>query len=142
MSRLNHPLVYLTLGALFGFLLSRAGATQPELIARLFLFEDLHLLWVIASAIVVALIGIRIMQRLRVRGLNSGEVIRYTGKPLVKGLMLGALLFGMGWGLSGVCPGTATTALGEGKLFALFPLAGIFVGTWAYGWWQSRRSAS
>ncbi len=136
-------LLFLALGALFGVLLSRAGATQPELIARLFLFEDLHLLWVIASAIAVGAAGIALMRRIRLRALGQDSPIRFEGKPYARPLIAGSLLFGLGWGLTGGCPGTVLTMLGEGKLYVIPVIAGMLAGTWLFGWWSSRsRQAS
>jgi uncharacterized membrane protein YedE/YeeE len=135
---MGQKLLFLALGALFGFLLSRAGATEPELIARLFLFQDLHLLWVIVSAIVVGALGIALMRRIGLRAVGKGEPIVFEGKPYVRTLVPGSLLFGIGWGLTGGCPGTVLTMLGEGKLFVLPVIAGLLAGTWLYGLWHSR----
>lgn len=57
------------------------------------------------------------------------------------GLLLGAALFGIGWGISGVCPGPAIAGLGAGNYPLLWSLAGLFAGAWAQGWWASRKEA-
>lgn len=124
---------FLLLGTVFGFLLSRAGATTFDFYAQLFLFTDLQLLWVIATAGVVGIVGTALFKRLRVRAWADGQPLAFEGKPMRKTLVLGALLFGVGWGLSGACPGTAPVMLGEGKLLAGFTLAGILLGTYLYG---------
>lgn len=129
---------FLFMGALFGFLLSRAGATTYDFYAKLFLFEDLQLMWVIASAAGVGVVGIAAMKRFRVRVLVTGEPIEFEPKPMHKGLVPGSLMFGAGWGLAGACPGTVLAMAGEGKLTALFTIAGILLGTWIYGWQHSR----
>jgi uncharacterized membrane protein YedE/YeeE len=54
-------------------------------------------------------------------------------RPILKGTLLGGVLFGVGWALSGACPGVAVMQLGEGKLYALFILGGIVLGNWLYG---------
>lgn len=135
---MGQKLLFLGLGALFGFLLSRAGATEPELIARLFLFEDLHLLWVIVAAIAVGAVGLALMRRFKVCALGQTTPLRLEGKPYVATLIPGSLLFGLGWGLTGGCPGTVLAMLGEGKLYALPILAGLVLGTWLYGRLQGR----
>lgn len=135
---MGQRLLFLGLGALFGFLLSRAGATEPELIARLFLFEDLHLLWVIVAAIGVGAVGLALMRRFKVCALGQATPLRLEGKPYVATLIPGGLLFGLGWGLTGSCPGTVLAMLGEGKLYALPILAGLVFGTWLYGRLQGR----
>lgn len=124
---------FLLLGTVFGFLLSRAGATTFDFYAQLFLFEDLQLLWVIATAGVVGIIGTSALKRFRARAWADRQPLSFQGKPMRKTLVLGALLFGIGWGVSGACPGTAPAMLGEGKMLAGFTLLGILLGTYLYG---------
>lgn len=130
---------FLLFGAIFGFLLSRAGATTFDFYAKLFLFEDLQLLWVIATAATVGALGVFLLKRLRARA-PDGQALVYDGKPMRRGLVLGALLFGVGWGMSGSCPGTAPAMLGEGKLLAGFTILGILLGTYLYGRFHARET--
>ena len=123
---------FLLFGAAFGFLLSRAGATTFDFYAKLFLLQDFQLLWVIATAAVVGAAGVFLLKHFRARALD-GQPLSYDGKPMRRGLVVGALLFGIGWGLSGSCPGTAPAMLGEGKLLAGFTILGILFGTYLYG---------
>ncbi|MBI3547052.1 MAG: YeeE/YedE family protein [Gammaproteobacteria bacterium] len=125
--------IFLFFGILFGFLLSRGGATTFDMHARLFLFENFQLLWVIASAVSVGIIGVLILKWLRARALLLDIPLQFEGKAMRRYLAPGALLFGVGWGLTGSCPGTAPVMLGEGKLATLFTLGGIFLGTYVYG---------
>ena len=128
-----HPAVFLPFGALFGFVLSRAGATTYDYYAGLFLFSDLQLLWVIAAGAATGAVGIAVMKKLKTRALLTGDEISFAGKPFRKALIPGSLLLGLGWGLAGACPGTVLAMLGEGKLNALFTIGGILLGTWIYG---------
>lgn len=129
--------LFLPLGIAFGFILSRAGATTYDFYAKLFLFQDMQLLWVIAAAAIVGALGVALLKRAKARTLVGDQPISYQGKPYKKGLVPGSLIFGAGWGLAGACPGTALAMLGEGKLGALFTIAGILFGTWLYGALQS-----
>jgi uncharacterized membrane protein YedE/YeeE len=124
---------YVVLGLLFGFVLSRAGATRFDAIQQMFLLEDLHLVGVILVAIAATAIGYLLFRRgtLRVR---SGEPASLEPKPMQRGLLLGGLLFGAGWAISGACPGTALAQLGEGTISGAITLAGILLGTRARGW--------
>ena len=126
-------LLFLFFGMLFGFLLSRAGATNFDFHAQLFLFENLQLLWVIASAVIAGMAGVFIMKRLQVRSLMGKQLLSFEGKAMRPHLVSGALLLGIGWGLSGSCPGTAPVMLGEGKFAAVFTILGIVAGTYLYG---------
>lgn len=127
---------FLIFGGVFGFLLSRAGATTFDFYAQLFLFADLQLLWVIATAGAVGAAGTLLLKRFRAQGWVDRQPLSFEGKPMRKTLVVGALLFGVGWGLSGACPGTAPAMLGEGKLLAGFTILGILLGTYIYGRWH------
>lgn len=129
---------FVLFGALFGFLLSRAGATTYDYYVSLFVFTDLQLLWVIAAAAGIGAVGIGVMKALKVKALATGKPIEFTPKPWKSELVPGALLLGVGWGLAGACPGTVLAMLGEGKLPAIVTIAGVLVGTWLYGALQSR----
>ena len=132
-------IIYLLLGTLFGFALSRAGATTYEFYAGLFLFKNFQLLKVIGTAVVVGMMGFALVRRFKPRSLLQKEPITITPKPNKKTLIPGSLIFGMGWGLAGACPGTALVMLGEGKLGVLFTLTGLILGTYSYGVWESRK---
>lgn len=132
-------LVYLLFGCAFGFLLSRAGGTSQDFYAQLFLFENLQLLWVIASAVTVGILGIALMRTLYPYALIDKTPLRFEGKPMRKGIVAGSLLFGVGWGLTGTCPGSAPAMLGEGKVMAMFAICGIVIGTYLYGRLASAR---
>lgn len=126
------------LGALFGFLMSRAGATTYDFHAKMFLFQDFQLMEVIGVAVLIGMAGIWWMQSRHMLSL-SGDPIQFPRKPWNDTLVLGAFLFGIGWAMTASCPGTVPAMLGEGKLPAVFVLLGIVLGTFAYGVLQDAR---
>ncbi len=123
------PVVFLSAGALFGFLLSQARATDYAAIHGMFKLTDLHLFGVIGVAIATAAAGLALLRRGASTALN-GERINVSPKPYHKAVFAGGLVFGVGWALSGACPGTALAQLGEGKLYALATVSGVVLGTW------------
>jgi hypothetical protein len=124
---------FLLFGALFGFLLSRAGATTYDYYAKLFLFEDFQLMIVMAAAAAVGAVGVALMKHFGVEAVATRAPIAFKPKPWTRGLIAGSLLFGVGWGLAGACPGTVLAMLGEGKLMAAFSIVGIVLGTYLHG---------
>ncbi len=107
------------LGLAFGFILVRAGATDPDAIAGMFLFTDLHLVGVIGTAIVVAGIGFHLLRRRAAHDPPLAQAL--APKPYKPGLIAGSL--------TGTCPGTGLAMIGEGRLMGLFTVAGIVAGT-------------
>ena len=118
--------VYLALGTLFGFVLSRSGAADYDFIQAMFLFTNSQLYGIIGTAVVLTAPGLWLLQR-RGRTL-SGRQISVETKPMHRGTIVGGLLFGIGWSIAGMCPGPILVNIGEGKLYAIAALAGALTG--------------
>ncbi len=127
----------LLMGALFGFLMSRAGATTFDYHAKMFLFIDFQLMQVIGTAVVVSMAGVFLLKKYQVNSITTGMPVDFVKKPYQQGLVAGAFLFGIGWAMTAACPGTVPAMLGEGKISALFTLFGLLLGTMAFGVLQS-----
>jgi hypothetical protein len=127
----RHPLVFVLFGAAFGWILSRSGAADYDFIQRMFLFEDVQLFGILGTAVGLAIVGLWLLRR---RGTTLlGERLALAPKPAHAGNMLGGLLFGVGWSMTGMCPGPILVNLGEGKLYALPALAGALAGAALFG---------
>ena len=124
---------FLFFGMIFGFTLSRVGASEYDLIYYMFTAENLKLAAVIGSAIVVGFIGMQLLKFLGNRTV-SGDMMQVKKRPLSWLNALGGIIFGIGWGMSGACPGTILAQVGEGKILGLYTLAGILVGTYIYAY--------
>ena len=120
-------LFYLAFGVAFGFVLSQSGATDYQVVQEMFLFRDVQLYGIIGTAVCVIAPGLWWLKR-KGRTL-SGAPITVTPKPRHRGNAIGGLVFGVGWSLTGMCPGPVLVNLGEGKLYAIAAFAGVLVGT-------------
>jgi uncharacterized membrane protein YedE/YeeE len=125
-------------GVAFGFVLSRVGATSYDSISKMFLLEDMRLAGVMVVAIGLSALGFTLVRRLKLTTVR-GAPITLAPKPFTPGLALGALLFGVGWSLSGSCPGTALAQLGEGRFAAVATVSGILVASYLVEKLGSRR---
>ena len=130
---------FLAFGLVFGFALSRVGASNFDLIYGMFTGIDLTLAGVMGVAIVVGWIGMRILQLTRSAALNR-ETIAVKSKSLGSWSLAGALLFGLGWGMSGACPGTVLAQVGEGKGLGILTFFGMIFGTYIYALLKESRS--
>jgi uncharacterized membrane protein YedE/YeeE len=119
--------VQLGLGALFGAALGRSGAADFDAMVRMFRFEEAHLFLVAIVTTSSAAIGLFALLRSR-----FGEGVRAVARQIHPGSVPGGVLFGVGWGLSGSCPGTVLVQLGSGHLIAGLTLAGILLGNWLF----------
>ncbi len=125
-------------GILFGFGLAWSTMIRPEVVLSFLRFQDFGLLLVLGGAVVVTALVYFIAPRLMRRPLFEPAFGRHPSE-LNAGTLGGAALFGIGWGLAGVCPGPAIAGLGAGNWPLLLSVAGMFAGAWVHGWLQSRR---
>ena len=124
-------LLYLLFGTAFGFVLSRSGAADYDYVQGMFLFEKFQLYGIIGTAVAVTAPGLWLLKR---RGRTAfGEPLTVKPKPRHPGNVLGGVLFGAGWAITGMCPGPILVNIGEGKLYALGALAGVLCGTTLFG---------
>jgi uncharacterized membrane protein YedE/YeeE len=123
--------IYLILGIVFGFILSRSGAADYDFIQGMFLFTEFQLYGIIAVAVLVTAPGIWLIKR---RGHTIfGQRLAIETKPFHRGNVAGGILFGIGWSIAGMCPGAMLVNIGEGKLYAIAALAGALVGAGVLG---------
>jgi len=123
--------VYVVLGTIFGFILSRSGAADYNFIQGMFLFTNLQLYGIIGVAVVVGAAGVFLIKQ---RGRTLlGRTIEIELKPLHRGNITGGVLFGIGWSLAGMCPGPILVNIGEGKIYAFAAFAGALAGAGVFG---------
>jgi uncharacterized membrane protein YedE/YeeE len=120
------PLVYLAFGIAFGFVLSRSGATDYNVVQQMFLLQSFQLYGIIGVAVAVTAPGLWLLRRLGRTA--TGARLEVKPKPRHPGNLVGGAIFGIGWSLTGMCPGPIFVNVGEGKLYALGALAGALTG--------------
>jgi uncharacterized membrane protein YedE/YeeE len=122
----------LVIGSVFGVALSWTGMASPEVIRGALLFEDPYLFLMFGSAVATAFVGLRVLRALRARALLTGDEVEWSVDKPRRRNVSGSVLFGVGWALSGACPGPVATQLGQGVAWSLFTIAGIVIGIVLY----------
>ncbi len=128
---------YLLAGTYFGIVLIKGEVADWFRIQEMFRLESFHMYGVIGSAIAVAMAGIWILRRMEARA-SSGERIAVKARSADKGQLIGGLMFGFGWALTGACPGPLFAEAGAGYGIILVAIASAFAGTWLYARLQAR----
>lgn len=124
-------ILYVLLGTAFGFVLSRSGAADYDMVQGMFLFERFQLYGIIGVAVVITAAGLLVIRK---RGRTAfGSPVAFEEKSLHRGSAIGGLLFGIGWSIAGMCPGPILVNIGEGKIYAFAALAGALVGAGVFG---------
>jgi uncharacterized membrane protein YedE/YeeE len=135
-SELQHPwwynLKYAAWGIVFGIAFTKAEVVSWFRIQEMFRFESFHMYGIIGSAVVVGLLGVQLIKRLKARTIH-GEPIVIPNKTFNKGQIYGGLIFGVGWALTGACPGPLFAQIGMGFSVVAVTLLSAVAGTWVYG---------
>src|ERR1700704_5755523 len=132
-------LPYFVLGGAFGFVLVEAEVVSWFRIQEMFRFESFHMYGIIGSAVIVAAVSLEAIKRLELRD-AAGGAIAPPPKTLGNGVryIVGGTLFGVGWALTGACPGPLVALVGAGVPVMLVTIASALAGTWTYGYLRPR----
>lgn len=126
-------------GALFGFGLALSGMVSPEVVLSFLLGQDFGLMLVMGGAVMVTLLVYQLAPRKLAQPLLGGSFGEREAQ-MDRDTLVGAVIFGMGWGMSGVCPGPAIASLGVGNTEVLWALVGVCAGAYLQGWSADRHS--
>lgn len=127
-------LTYFLLGVVFGVVLTKSEVLSWFRIQEMFRFQSPRMYEIIVSAIVTAAISVAVIKRLGLRTLD-GEPIAIPPKTLGHGIRyaVGGTIFGLGWALTGACPGPLFALVGNGVTVMLAAIVSALAGTWLYG---------
>jgi uncharacterized protein len=125
-------LKYLLVGIGFGIVFVKAEIISWFRIQEMFRFQSFHMYGVIGSAVVVGAISIWLIRRFGIKTMQ-GEEISIHPKKFNKGQIIGGLMFGFGWAMTGACPGPLFALIGTGATAIIAVLLSAIAGTWFYG---------
>lgn len=135
-SHINHPwwynFKYLAVGILFGVIFIKAEIISWFRIQEMFRFQSFHMYGVIGSAVMVGLISVLIIKKFNIKTIY-GEEVEFHPKAFNKGNIIGGLMFGFGWAITGACPGPLFAQIGSGSTVIILTLLSAIAGTWTYG---------
>lgn len=124
---------YLLLGVVFGVTLSKSEIVSWYRIYEMFRFQSFHMYGVIGSAVVSGIIIVQIIKRFGMKSVDGRPIIIPPKPVSVAKYLIGGSIFGMGWALTGACPGPMFILLGNGiSVFGVVVISAL-VGTYSYG---------
>ena len=127
-------LPYFLVGSVFGFVMVEAEVVSWFRIQEMFRFDAFHMYGIIGTAVLTAAISLLTIKRLGLLG-PDGEPLGFAPKVLGTGVryLAGGTVFGLGWALTGACPGPLVALVGAGTPVMLVAFASALGGTWTYG---------
>lgn len=128
---------YLLVGIFFGLVLTKGEAISWYRIQEMFRFESFHMFGIFMTAVPTGAISLYLLTKFKVKTLE-GETIEWPKKEFHPGIIIGGLIFGFGWALTGACPGPLYAQIGAGSIVTIVTLLAALLGTWTFGRIQSR----
>jgi uncharacterized protein len=128
---------YLIVGVLFGIVFVKAEIISWFRIQEMFRLQSFFMYGVIGTAVVVGMLSIFLIKRFKVKTF-SGQPITFENKVFSKGQIIGGFIFGIGWAITGACPGPLFAQIGSGFLVVGMTFISALAGTWVYGLLQKK----
>lgn len=127
----------LLVGAYLGVLFTKSEVARWERIHDMFLFREARMYLIISVAIAVAMVSMLIIKRFGITSID-GKPIKYEPKAYHTGVIIGGMMFGAGWAITGACPGPIYAQIGGGEWMAILTLAGAILGMFTYAAFKPR----
>jgi uncharacterized membrane protein YedE/YeeE len=128
---------YLSVGIIFGIVFVKAEIVSWFRIQEMFRLQSFHMYGVIGTAVLVGVLSVWLIKRFNIKTIH-GEKIEFHPKTFNKGQVYGGLLFGLGWAVTGACPGPLFAQVGTGAFVILVVILSAIAGTWTYGYFRER----
>ncbi len=128
---------YTIVGILFGIVFVKAEIISWYRIQEMFRLHSFHMYGVIGSAIAVGMLSIFIIKKFNIKTLK-GDAIVFSPKKFDMGKIYGGLLFGLGWAITGACPGPLYAQIGIGFTVVIVTLLSAIGGAWVYGYFKEK----
>lgn len=129
----RHNWKYLLAGIGFGLILVKSEIISWLRMQEMFRLQSIYMYGLMGSAIAVGATSVWMIKKFNLKTL-AGEPVQFPKKTFHKGQVIGGLLFGFGWALTGACPGPLYAQIGAGFLVSIITLISAIAGTWVYGW--------
>ena len=124
---------YLIPGILFGIVMTKSEAVSWFRIQEMFRFESFHMYGIIGTAVVLGMVLVASIKKSESKNLD-GDKIKFNPKNMsIPRYLIGGIIFGLGWAMTGACPGPMFTLLGQGVWAILLVIGSAIIGTYAYG---------
>tara|TARA_Y100000588_G_C13856656_1_gene754352 strand:+ start:210 stop:623 length:414 start_codon:yes stop_codon:yes gene_type:complete len=124
---------YLILGTLFGITLTKAEVVSWYRIYEMFKFQSFHMYGVIGSAVILGIIITQIIKRTKMKAMSGDPIVIAPKQFSIPRYLLGGTIFGLGWAMTGACPGPMFILVGNGVFVMLIAIVSGLLGTYVYG---------
>ena len=129
---------FLVLGIVFGIVMAKSEAISWFRIQEMFRFQAFHMYGIIGTAVVIGVIGTALIKKFKIRDFHGNPILFYPKDKSIIRYLVGGTIFGLGWALSGACPGPMVVNIGYGFLSMTIVFLFAIVGTFLYGYFKEK----
>lgn len=124
---------FIIAGIIFGIVMSKSEAISWYRIQEMFRFQSFHMFGIIGTSVISGVILVQVIKRLKLRDIEGNHITFMPKAKSVTRYLLGGTIFGLGWALTGACPGPMVVNVGNGYVVMVVVIAGAMLGTLLYG---------
>jgi uncharacterized protein len=127
---------FLLLGIVFGIVMAKSEAISWFRIQEMFRFQAFHMYGIIGTAVTLGVISVALIKKFRIRDFNGNPILFHPKDKSILRYLAGGTIFGLGWALSGACPGPMVVNIGYGFLSMGIVFLFALIGTYLYGYFK------
>ena len=125
---------FFLLGIIFGVVMAKSEAISWFRIQEMFRFQAFHMYGIIGTAVIIGVIGVGLIKKFKIRDFHGNPILFPPKEKSIVRYLIGGSIFGLGWALSGACPGPMVVNIGYGFFAMAIVFLFAIVGTFLYGY--------
>jgi uncharacterized protein len=129
---------FFSVGIVFGLVMAKSEAISWYRIQEMFRFQSFHMYGIIGTAVVLGAGGVALIKKFNIRDFSGNPIVFFPKEKSWSRYIIGGFIFGLGWALSGACPGPMIVNIGYGYLAMLIVFFFAIVGTYVYGYFKNK----
>lgn len=131
-------LKFILAGLIFGIIMAKSEAISWYRIQEMFRFQSFHMYGIIGTAVILGVISVYLIKKFKLRDTHGNPIVFQDKDKSWKRYIIGGSVFGLGWALTGACPGPMFVNIGYGYWAMLIVVFGALIGTYLYGLFQNK----
>ena len=129
---------FLLLGIVFGIVMAKSEAISWFRIQEMFRFQAFHMYGIIGTAVTLGVTGVALIKKFQIRDLQGNPILFHPKEKSIIRYLVGGTIFGLGWALSGACPGPMVVNIGYGFFAMAIVFLFALIGTFLYGYFKEK----